>query len=698
MAEERVKKVNGPGNGRKRGMPREKVKNPGKILGRLMGILFRNYGIHMIVVMICIVTTVLSSVQGTMFTKTLIDTYITPMLGQTDPDYGPLAGAILRVACFYGLGVLAALVQARLMVYVTQGTLEKLREQLFEHMETLPIKYFDTHAHGDIMSIYTNDIDTLRQMISQSIPQLMNSAITIVSVFAMMVVLSVPLTVLTCVMVVIMLVLSSFATRISGKNFAARQKGLGVLNGFIEETMTGQKVVKVFCHEEESIQKFDEVNEALFKVSYKAEAYSGIMGPISTQLGNASYVICAVVGCALAINQYAGFTVGALASFLTFNKSFNMPINQVTMQFNSIISALAGADRIFALLDEKPEVDEGYVTLVNATVEKKQDAAARSADGNAAAESAQGTAADAASVAALVDENTADRDGASAAAEKALASMYRITESEKRTGQWAWKHIHKADGSVTYVPLHGDVTFGGVDFGYTDEKMVLHDIVLHAEPGQKVALVGSTGAGKTTITNLINRFYDIQDGKIRYDHININKISKKDLRRSLGMVLQDTHLFTGTVRENIRYGRLDASDAEVEAAAKLANADGFIRRLPQGYDTMLHGDGANLSQGQRQLLAIARAAIADPPVLILDEATSSIDTRTEKIVQDGMDRLMNGRTTFVIAHRLSTIRNADLILVLEQGRIVERGNHEELLEQKGRYYQLYTGKRPELAG
>ncbi len=695
MAEERVKTVNGPGNGRKRGMPREKVKNPGKILGRLMGILFRNYGIHMIVVMICIVTTVLSSVQGTMFTKTLIDSYITPMLGQTDPDYGPLAGAILRVACFYGLGVLAALVQARLMVYVTQGTLEKLREQLFEHMETLPIKYFDTHAHGDIMSIYTNDIDTLRQMISQSIPQLMNSAITIVSVFAMMVVLSVPLTVLTCVMVVIMLVLSSFATRISGKNFAARQKGLGALNGFIEETMTGQKVVKVFCHEEESIKKFDEVNEALFEVSYKAEAYSGIMGPISTQLGNASYVICAVVGCALAINQYAGFTVGALASFLTFNKSFNMPINQVTMQFNSIISALAGADRIFALLDEKPEVDEGYVTLVNATIEKKQDAAAQSANGNGTAEDAS---ADAASVAALVDENTADRDGASAAAEKALASLYNITESEKRTGQWAWKHIHQADGSVTYVPLQGDVTFGGVDFGYTDEKMVLHDIVLHAEPGQKVALVGSTGAGKTTITNLINRFYDIQDGKIRYDHININKISKKDLRRSLGMVLQDTHLFTGTVRENIRYGRLDASDAEVEAAARLANADGFIRRLPQGYDTMLHGDGANLSQGQRQLLAIARAAIADPPVLILDEATSSIDTRTEKIVQDGMDRLMSGRTTFVIAHRLSTIRNADLILVLEQGRIVERGNHEELLEQKGRYYQLYTGKRPELAG
>lgn len=648
MANERVREVKGPRGGAKRGMPHEKVEHPERIIGRLLKILFRNYGIHMVVVMLCIVTTVFSSVQGTMFTKTLIDSYITPMIGQANPDYGPLTGAILRVAGFYGLGVLAALVQAKLMVYVTQGTLRDLRNDLFDHMETLPVKYFDTHAHGDIMSVYTNDIDTLRQMISQSIPQLMNSAITIVSVFAMMVTLSVPLTVLTCVMVALMLTLSSFATKISAKNFAARQRGLGQLNGFIEETITGQKVVKVFCHEEESTKTFDELNEKLFEVSYKAEAYSGVVGPFSAQLGNASYVICAVVGCTLAINQYAGFTVGALASFLTFNKSFNMPINQITMQFNAIISALAGTDRIFRLLDEEPEQDNGYVKLVN--VEKPEEASGEP------------------------------------------------VETTERTGLWAWKHTHQADGSVTYVPLQGDVTFGGVDFGYTDDKIVLHDIVLHAEPGQKVALVGSTGAGKTTITNLINRFYDIQDGKIRFDNININKIMKKDLRRSLGMVLQDTHLFTGTVKENIRYGRLDATDEEVEAAARLANADGFIRRLPQGYDTMLKGDGANLSQGQRQLLAIARAAIADPPVLILDEATSSIDTRTEKIVQDGMDKLMQGRTTFVIAHRLSTIRNADKILVLEQGRIVEQGNHEELLAKKGRYYQLYTGKRPELAG
>ncbi len=655
MANERVREVKGPRGGAKRGMPHEKVEHPERIIGRLLKILFRNYGIHMVVVMLCIVTTVFSSVQGTMFTKTLIDSYITPMIGQTNPDYGPLTGAILRVAGFYGLGVLAALVQAKLMVYVTQGTLRDLRNDLFDHMETLPVKYFDTHAHGDIMSVYTNDIDTLRQMISQSIPQLMNSAITIVSVFAMMVTLSVPLTALTCVMVALMLTLSSFATKISAKNFAARQRGLGQLNGFIEETITGQKVVKVFCHEEESTKTFDELNEKLFEVSYKAEAYSGVVGPFSAQLGNASYVICAVVGCTLAINQYAGFTVGALASFLTFNKSFNMPINQITMQFNAIISALAGADRIFRLLDEEPEQDNGYVKLVN--VEKKD-------------------------VSTEAEQNPSEA----------------LVETSERTGLWAWKHTHQADGSVTYVPLQGDVTFGGVDFGYTDDKIVLHDIVLHAEPGQKVALVGSTGAGKTTITNLINRFYDIQDGKIRFDNININKIMKKDLRRSLGMVLQDTHLFTGTVKENIRYGRLDATDEEVEAAARLANADGFIRRLPQGYDTMLKGDGANLSQGQRQLLAIARAAIADPPVLILDEATSSIDTRTEKIVQDGMDKLMQGRTTFVIAHRLSTIRNADKILVLEQGRIVEQGNHEELLAKKGRYYQLYTGKRPELAG
>ena len=641
MAADNNKEFKGPGGRRMAGRPRPKVENPGLLLKRVLSYVFRYYGIQMIVVLICIVVSVLANIQGTMFTRTLIDTYITPMIGTPDPDYGPLLGAMGRVACFYGIGIAAAFTQQVIMVHVNQGTLRRLREDLFDHMESLPIKYFDTHSHGDIMSVYTNDIDTLRQMISQSIPQLFNSAITIFSILSMMLILSIPLTLLTLAMVALMLFVTMQVTKRSGKNFIAQQKNLGKLNGFIEETMTGQKVVKVFCHEEESIKTFDQLNEELYQSAYKANAFANMIGPVNAQMGNANYVIVALVGGLLALNSYAGFTVGGLASFLTFNKSFSMPINQVSMQFNSIIMALAGAERVFKLLDEEPETDDGYVMLVNCEYDEK---------GN-------------------------------------------IVETEKHTGHWAWKHYHKqSDHSTTYQKLEGDVTFNHVDFGYRDDKMVLHDIVIHAKPGEKVALVGSTGAGKTTITNLINRFYDIQDGKIRYDNINVNKIKKADLRRSLGIVLQDTHLFTGTVRDNIRYGKLDATEEEIVEAAKLANAHGFIKRLPQGYDTMLKGDGANLSQGQRQLLAIARAAIADPPVLILDEATSSIDTRTEKIVQDGMDKLMRGRTTFVIAHRLSTIKNSDTILVLEQGRIVERGNHEQLLALKGRYYQLYTGK------
>lgn len=628
----------GPMGGRPPRGAKPTVANPGKVFKRIIGFVAKNYLLQCIVVLVCIVLTVFSTIQGTMFTKTLIDQYIMPLMQQTVPDYTQLLHAIIRVACFYAVGVIAAYVNTRMMVYVTQGTMRSLRDEIFVHMESLPIKYFDTHAHGDIMSIYTNDVDTLRQMISQSIPQLINSSITIIGVLASMIILNIPLTLLTLVLVGLMLVVTKKATGMSGKYFVKQQKNLGEVNGFIEEMMGGQKVVKVFCHEEENMERFDKINEELCDSSYNANKFANILGPINAQIGNISYVIIAIAGGALALGGVGGFSLGGLASFLTFNKSLNMPINQVSMQFNSIIMALAGGERIFGLLDETPEVDDGYVTLVNAV-----------------------------------------KDGGT------------IKESEKRTGMWAWKHYHKDTGITDYKELKGDVVFDDVDFGYNPDKIVLHNIKMFAEPGQKIAFVGSTGAGKTTITNLINRFYDIQDGKIRYDGININKIKKSDLRKSLGIVLQDTHLFTGTVMENIRYGKLDATDEEVYAAAKLANADSFITKLSDGYNTMLTGDGANLSQGQRQLLAIARAAIADPPVLILDEATSSIDTRTEKMVQDGMDKLMHGRTTFVIAHRLSTVKNSDCIMVLEQGRIIERGTHDDLIEQKGRYYQLYTG-------
>ena len=617
---------------------KSQVKNPGKLFVRLMKYVLQYYKFRCISVVLLIILSVIANVQGTMFTQNLIDEYITPFLLTDHPDFSPLAHAIVKVAAFYAIGVLATYSYNRIMVNVTQGTLRNLRNELFAHMEKLPIRYFDTHAHGDIMSVYTNDIDTIRQMISQSIPQLISSVITIVSVFVSMLILNIPLTIVTLFMVGIMVFCSKKAAGLSGKYFLQQQKNLGAVNGYIEEMMNGQKVVKVFCHEEENKKAFEELNDQLYISADRANTYANILGPINAQIGNISYVVCAIVGGALALNHIGGFTLGGLASFLTFNKSFSMPINQVSMQLNSIVMAMAGADRIFRLMDEEVEEDQGYVTLVNA----------KEVDG-------------------------------------------QLTECPERTGRWAWKHRHQADGSVDYVEVKGDVVFNGVDFGYDPDKIVLHDVKLYAEPGQKIAFVGSTGAGKTTITNLINRFYDIQDGKIRYDGININKIKKGDLRRSLGIVLQDTHLFTGTVKENIRFGKLDATDEEVEAAAKLANADGFIRRLPNGYDTMLTGDGANLSQGQRQLLAIARAAIADPPVLILDEATSSIDTRTERIVQEGMDKLMHGRTTFVIAHRLSTVRNSDCIMVLEQGRIIERGTHEQLIEEKGRYYHLYTG-------
>ena len=619
-----------------------KVDNPGKILGRIFAIILKKYWLQCIIVLIGIIGSTFATVRGTMFMQRLIDDYIIPMTRESSPSFSPLGNALLKVAVVYIIGILCNLTYQKIMVYVSQGTLRNLRNDIFNKMESLPIKYFDTHAHGDIMSVYTNDVDTLRQLISQSIPQLLNSAVSVVGVFASMVILDIPLTVITMLMVILMLNVSKKIGNKSGKYFGKQQKDLGTVNGYIEEMVSGQKVVKVFCHEEECIKDFKNLNNRLRESAYNANKYANILMPVNANIGNISYVLCAVIGAVLALSGLTGITLGTLVAFLTLNKSFNMPIIQVSQQLNSIVMALAGADRVFKLLDETPEVDEGRDTLVN-VIEKS--------------------------------------DGT-------------LVESEKRTGVWAWKKPRE-NGHFELVKLEGGVVFDDVDFGYDENKIVLHNIKLFAEPGQKIAFVGSTGAGKTTITNLINRFYDIQDGKIRYDGVNINHIKKADLRRSLGIVLQDTHLFTGTVLENIRFGRLDATDAECKEAARLANAHSFITRLPEGYNTMITGDGANLSQGQRQLLAIARAAVADPPVLILDEATSSIDTRTESLVQRGMDQLMKGRTTFVIAHRLSTVRNSDCIMVLENGRIIERGSHDDLIEKKGRYYQLYTGNLAE---
>ena len=619
---------------------KDQGKNPMKALGRLLRYVLKEYKLACITVVVSILISALAILSISMFMQKLIDVYIEPMMKQSSPDYGPLAHRMLGLGLILVLGIICAYAYNRIMVNVTQGTMKRLRVELFERMESLPISFFDTHAHGDIMSGYTNDVDTLRQVISQSMPQLINSSITFISTLIAMIVLDIPLTVLSVVMVLIMIKATSSLGAKSGRYFMKQQQDLGKVNGYIEEMMSGQKVVKVFCHEEKAYDDFCKLNRSLQDSAYKANMIANITMPVNANLGNISYVLCAVLGGVLAVNGWSGLTIGTLVAFLTLNKSFTMPVTQISQQINAIVMAAAGADRVFTMTDEKPEEDEGYVELVNA----KKDA-----DGN-------------------------------------------LTETEERTGLWAWRHRHET-GEVTYRELTGEVEFENVDFGYNPDKIVLHDINMYAKPGQKIAFVGSTGAGKTTITNLINRFYDIQDGKIRYDNINIGKIRKPDLRRSLGIVLQDTHLFTGTVMDNIRYGKLDATDEECIKAAKLANAHDFIKRLPDGYNTILTGDGSNLSQGQRQLLAIARAAVADPPALILDEATSSIDTRTEAMVSRGMDALMEGRTSFVIAHRLSTVKDADCIMVMEQGRIIERGTHDQLIDMKGRYYQLYTGKK-----